>query len=339
MKYIRRFSTSQTRRTKRESGSQLTASSQLWSNNAEAAYQHGLHVDTSTRKQSGRSLRGRKVFEAKPTDAQERDQIKEAQEGVGRQILSKTRFLSRRSHLEDQLKGALTQSCTCSGQYIPRSQLIKLITPQSVESELGRVTHLPRRLLHTITQPAVVQSHAKVGCIGRIETRVSTSDDGGSATRDESYGIIFAILLMLKQSAKIRSFVEERVCDADLPFELTFGATRLRSRSMPQKSLKCFKKWETSDKVDFVRKQWMFLVPSFDTNPGFYVRHQELRDEHILPFTEWKVLDDGGFGEVYKASIHPGHHAFGIEQVRGSFLVMKRERLMAISSHGINHMP
>jgi hypothetical protein len=286
---------SQTQRSQRKLRSDLTVSFSLKSKPTQVASQRNSHFESGTGDLSTSSLSSKCILWTEAKDAQERKPSKDLPEDAIRPTTSRTRFLRKRERLEDQIKESLT--------------------PQAVEIELKRMTNFPRRLINTIAKSTNSHIPTKVGCIGHVETRLPLSGDGDLCVKQETYGIIFSILLMVKQGAKIWSFVEEGVCDAYLPFELTKTASGLRSKHASQRNLKCFERWDVSDMVDFTRRQWAFLVPAFDTSPGDYVRHQQLRDEHILPFTQWEGLDHGGFGEVYRATIHPSHHVFGDEQV------------------------
>ena len=204
------------------------------------------------------------------------------------------------SYMKDRLKEAAVRSGIGGNRrFIPRDVLKEIVTQKSVEVELTRWQYLPRKYWQAWRRPTAVQIEGRVGSNGQSTVK--------------TYRLIFAILLALHRPSKIWSFIENEVSDADLPLVKAVQGSRrfeLRRQDDPSIPLKCFKRWTFDEIGSFAEQQWMFLAPSFSITP-----HQPLDVEHILPFNSWSPIQDGGYGEVYKAEIHSGHHSFGTTQV------------------------
>ncbi|KAF2627582.1 kinase-like protein [Macroventuria anomochaeta] len=218
--------------------------------------------------------------------------------------LSKTRPIHidrRSSRLKDQLKGAAIRSSVCNKQFVPQNHLCDIITQKSVDNELARWEYLPRKIRHALRRPTDVPIEAK------------STDSLGSG---KTYRKIFAILLELHRPSLIWSFVEDGVCDDDLPLvkEHSSRGTQpryeLRRAKDPTTPLKCFKKWTFAGVSEFEDRQWMFLAASFDKSIDSDDSHQQLQVDHILPFTKCAKARKGGYGKVFETEIHSGHHAF-----------------------------
>lgn len=140
----------------------------------------------------------------------------------------------------------------------------------------------------------------------------SPSDEDGPY--DKSYVKILAILILIDRPARIKLFIDEGICDADLPLvkepaEGTFK--ELRRTATRDKQLKCFERWDHRSMVRFEQYQWKLLAPSFERGGGKNIRHQSFDSSVILPFTKRSQHSkSGGFGEVTKVRIHQDHHNF-----------------------------
>jgi len=103
---------------------------------------------------------------------------------------------------------------------------------------------------------------------------------------------IFAILVMLGgQEKEIVRFIEhDNLQGLPIDFRLPFSMPELK-RLLPSI-------WD-----DFYEKQWEFSAPVFldDTE------HRTLDDFAVLPFVKNDKIADGGFGEVFRIELHPGH--------------------------------
>ncbi|KAH6629799.1 hypothetical protein C7974DRAFT_193152 [Boeremia exigua] len=205
------------------------------------------------------------------------------------------------SHMKDRLKEAVVHSGMGGNRrFIPRSVLDRIIDQKSVEFELTRWQYLPRKYWQAWRRPTAVTIEPKLGVDGQ--------------PIGKTYQLIFAILLALHRPSKIWSFIENGVSDTDLPLVKHSQGTRrfeLRRKQEPRAPLKCFKRWTFDEIGSFAEQQWVFLAPCFERASGCEIPHVRLETEHVLPFSLWSPIQDGGYGEVYKAEIPPGHHSFG----------------------------
>jgi hypothetical protein len=123
--------------------------------------------------------------------------------------------------------------------------------------------------------------------------------------------------LLMKRPSKLRYFVESGVCDTHLPLDrVTYPKTsgelvdsfELRSRcdsNAPTVRLK-----RDDDMIEFEEKQWIVLAPIIEGANGTRVPHRKFYAETVLPYTNrTHAIKKGGFGEVFKAEIHPDHHS------------------------------
>jgi len=55
----------------------------------------------------------------------------------------------------------------------------------------------------------------------------------------------------------------------------------------------------------FYEKQWEFSAPVFSKD----IDHRLLDEFAVLPFIKDTKIDEGGFGEVFEITLHPGHQA------------------------------
>jgi serine/threonine protein kinase len=204
--------------------------------------------------------------------------------------------------------------------FLPKRQLFRLVTQKAVELELSKYEASLRKRLQIWKPPVDIEAEARRIC-GDVEQDRSASDTEGDQYMrqpgEKSYRKIFAILLLIERPAKIRSFVEKGVCDADLPLikvprtNRLPGSFKLRRKTAVDLPLGCFKKWKDSTVARFEQWQWAVLAPFFARGTRKHAPHYSLQPQVILPFTSWeKVARRGGFGQVYKVEIHPDHHAF-----------------------------
>jgi hypothetical protein len=119
---------------------------------------------------------------------------------------------------------------------------------------------------------------------------------------------------------EIRKFIENGVCDADLPLMSSDESNNankfsLSRRIAPGVSLKCFEGWNNTNMKQFERHQWKLVVPFFSRGEDDTTRHWIFQDKVILPFTHQKHAHSGAHGEVLKVKIHPEHHDFNRNKV------------------------
>jgi hypothetical protein len=227
-------------------------------------------------------------------------------------------FRKHSQSLEDRLIGASLLSPFTSQDFIPMDCLQQLITQASVEKELARLKHLPTMFAPTWISPRnIAIEPGKVRhSVSRLQSR-STTD----LLALKIYRKVFAILLLIGQPTALVHFIEEGVCDADLPLLKVGGPAKgankfeLRGRHST-KVLSCFKGWGLGSLEKFQERQWMLLPASFISTDTTGIPHHDFDSSEILPFVDWeKVSDAGGSGQVYKAKIHGDYHNFHNSQV------------------------
>jgi hypothetical protein len=103
---------------------------------------------------------------------------------------------------------------------------------------------------------------------------------------------IFAILVVLNgQEKEILRFIEhDHYQDSPLDHRLPFAIGDLEIIA-------------PDIAIDFYEKQWEFAAPVFTRG----VDHRLLDIRTALPFEENTKIGDGGFGEVFRISLYPGH--------------------------------
>lgn len=108
---------------------------------------------------------------------------------------------------------------------------------------------------------------------------------------------IFAILLLLGKEASMADFVqndqmlESTDLDSKLPLHLETLTTVFADKAAA---------------LGFYQRQWELLPPFFHKGRN----HRNFESETILPFTESDELAEGGFGRVFKVTVHADQHEF-----------------------------
>ncbi|KAJ3538688.1 hypothetical protein NM208_g5802 [Fusarium decemcellulare] len=193
--------------------------------------------------------------------------------------------------------------------FLPNSDLERLINETSVTKELCKRSF--RKLWHSSSQTDI-EARARQIC-GISHRSTTPNDNRGPGTR--SFKKIFAILLLIDRKSKIMNFVNEGVCDTDLPLHKVDLNKRKHfrlARKDRDATLNCFLGWKRNETVQFEEKQWTFLAPFFARgNENSLVRYNVPNDA-ILPFTSYTPIEShGGLNKVFKAQIHPSHYDFG----------------------------
>ncbi|KAK4212329.1 kinase-like domain-containing protein [Rhypophila decipiens] len=140
------------------------------------------------------------------------------------------------------------------------------------------------------------------------------TDEFTSAHGPRTYQRIFAVLVLLEKSLRIRRFIKEKVTDRDLPLTLRLSDEKMFRRTDKRQSnpLACFKGWSLPAKKRFEQVQWGVKAPYFcqgsDDRP---VLRFSFDSKVILPFTFREMVGEGAHGVVFKVCIHEGHHGFG----------------------------
>jgi hypothetical protein len=225
--------------------------------------------------------------------------------------------------LEDLLDEAMVYRFNRREGFMPRGKLEKLINVRAVERELARITHL-------VPNSRTTKSWAELICgdpssVCAICSVKSEAETGASPVR--TYRKIFAMLVRMDKVNSIFKFIEEEVSDEELPLmqyippeETQGNSIQLRRKNGATRPLKCFDGWKDKSVRHFFRDQWEMVSPFFAQGEHCNVRHYQLADADILPFTYDShdeqgsngpgLLERGGFGEVFKVQIHPDHHKF-----------------------------
>lgn len=210
-------------------------------------------------------------------------------------------FVSRPWILQQNILAAYWRT-TRDQMFLPKNDLFRLITQESVSRELERV------LGHS-HPPAQIEAWAAKVC-----TETDTHQDG--KTKIKSYRKIFALLVIAESPETIPRFLGEDVSDLDLPLVPIKGhGISGFSRKDSKTPLGCFRRWSPMKLQNFHDHQWRMLAAYFSTKSG-KVKHYKLPDQHILPFIvpKNKAQDNqevrGGSGRVMMVDIHADHHNF-----------------------------
>lgn len=234
--------------------------------------------------------------------------------------------------LEDQLKAAMKESNESHRKFLPQDQLDKIITKTVVDNELSKLRNLLRKYARSWKQLTSVPIEGRKpdrngkGHVGaKSDSILSKYHQPPKELQEKSYRKIFAILLFIRRPSRLWSFVEDGVCDADLPLikvprkKGPEGRFHLRREKDPRTPLRCLMKWREGTIYDFAETQWIVLAPQFRKPNGKDVLHIRLQPKQPLPFTSWRPMPRGGYGQVYRAKVHYSHHAFDKDEVRATF--------------------
>ena len=128
---------------------------------------------------------------------------------------------------------------------------------------------------------------------------------------------IFAMLLIGNKRESVFSFIDEHICDNDLPFKKAgvFGNSQDPLRLCKQtnttgcEGIRSMSKWTRHEIREFCRIQWQVQAPVFQKTESGIVPHYDLDDNVILPFIEdnEREMASGGYSHVWKVRIHPAH--------------------------------
>ncbi|KAL9562653.1 hypothetical protein ACKAV7_013217 [Fusarium commune] len=102
-----------------------------------------------------------------------------------------------------------------SKRFLPRNEIPKLLTREAVEKELAQCDRWLRYPIIRLLRPRMPNFQEEAQIICGIADR-----DLGANTVCKTYQKIFTILVLLKRSSLIISFLEKNVCDDDLPLKL-----------------------------------------------------------------------------------------------------------------------
>ncbi len=236
--------------------------------------------------------------------------------------------------LGERLYQAMTRRGPYEGGFVPKAQLQNLVNKAAVEQQLaecdtsfrGRVRRLSLRPSMPKAKPKPDRATEAQQICGKGDQTWPVYDKRESALPDHTrhprsekrFLKIMAILCLIDQPSKIRAFVQEGVCDSDLPLVWVPATPKpterseLRPRRDLGRQLKCFERWKPVAIDMFEQRQWAVLAPFFgrDLRAQMQVPHYYLPNRIVLPFSERRDHDNGGFSDVYMVKIHPEHHDF-----------------------------
>jgi hypothetical protein len=240
-------------------------------------------------------------------------------------------FESGCGRLQAALDEAVVRSAVSRADFLPIAQLPRLVYTTSVELELLRCQDSILRRFETrnFDWPAsskTVSREAQTIC-GQLHqswrSRPEVEGDHDNARpepQEKTYRKVFTILLMIGRPTRIRNFLEEGVCDADLPLEFPsknckpWDLRRKHARDVP---LQLFKGWRPNTVKRFEKTQWTVLAPYLGQDERRKALFFKIPDRAILPFTNWEKVNSrgrgigrGGYGQVYKTEIHSDHHGY-----------------------------
>ena len=191
-------------------------------------------------------------------------------------------------------------------RFLPKKEICRLVTEESVYQELSRVLGDSHPLTHVRAWAAEICTETKISQQGKEKIK--------------SFRKVFALLVIAESSATIPRFLEENVSDIDLPLTPIPGnmgrGIKGFSRKDSTNPLACFRRWSPTRLQLFYEHQWRMLAAYFTQSSSGDVKHYRLRDQHILPFVasnngeEDRKEIKGGYGRVFVVHIHRDHHNF-----------------------------
>ncbi|KAH8897355.1 kinase-like protein [Thozetella sp. PMI_491] len=210
--------------------------------------------------------------------------------------------------------------------FVPRETLSQIINEESVAQELERMEQSLKRRLQFWRRPpdtGTIEQEARLVCGNPTSKGAYVHSKPRKCFRK-----IFAILLLIGQPGAIWEFVNEGICDADLPLSHRLNATgsvasELTRKASPDHSIGCLEDWNTRKRSQLERWQWKVLAPCFSRAEDGKVQHQHFEDKAILPFTYRKRVNSGSHGEIFKIKIHPDHHNFDISLQSNEYFALK----------------
>lgn len=134
--------------------------------------------------------------------------------------------------------------------------------------------------------------------------------------------MIFAILVLIEKTACIAPFLADDVTDELLPITIHDGVVSSKPASTEKSTLNravvslalkaCFGTWLSDAVQMFEAVQWSLLSPVLKTPSTLRDIADSVFDaETIMPFTNYgPEIRSGGFGDVFKITIHEDHHSF-----------------------------
>ncbi|GAW16137.1 hypothetical protein ANO14919_055600 [Xylariales sp. No.14919] len=207
--------------------------------------------------------------------------------------------------LEILLRDCAVQHVDRPYPFWPFNTLSRLLTRERIEASLTPICGNDAK-----------EYTNKIGPLYTDDSEINTKGPFLQPPTGRTYLRIFALLVLVGKESDIGLFLEDGVCDNDLPLQ-SGGHNSYLSRRGDTEPLECFSKWRVFEKEYFFMFQWRVTVPFFnvaeDEEP---VVHHVFPPETILP---WCVQDEatgtrlvqGGFATVKPVHIDPFSHEFG----------------------------
>ncbi|KAH8891996.1 kinase-like protein [Thozetella sp. PMI_491] len=128
----------------------------------------------------------------------------------------------------------------------------------------------------------------------------------------ESGRVIFGILVVLERTEFISEFTQHSLSNEKLPL-----ADGVLNEMVP------------SIAREFFEQQWEFTAPQLARD----VLHRVLHPRCRLPYTYNEQIDEGGFGKIYKITVHPDHQMVPLlSEGPGQEMVRKEFKILAPTS-------
>ncbi|KAM7205422.1 kinase-like domain containing protein, partial [Naviculisporaceae sp. PSN 640] len=243
---------------------------------------------------------------------------------------------SRSGALEQAIIRNWVASAASKLEFFPEGQISRIVNEDAVKAELRELQNsLGKRIRNLalgLGPPIGLEEERLDQDAARI---CGASAACGLDAKPKSFRKILAILLLIDRPSRIRQFVEEGVCDDNLPLELVRvrNSWELRIKGEENRPLQCFKvrgkRWRGSTIKAFERTQWHFLAPFFGQDSRRMALHFKVPDSAILPFIDWQDIGrQGSFSKVYRVRIHPDHHAFHVQDRSSSTHVFAVKKLL-----------
>lgn len=236
--------------------------------------------------------------------------------------------------LYEKLTKAMKRDLGSSGTppFLPDPEIERLVNPDSIFKSLMRSLvplpskHAPHASTHRSThlevpikqqlQKGLAKVKDCVWCImdakGMANDICGIQREMDSKSAPPYYRRIFAILVLLEKPLMIRRFLEDKVCDGDLP--LTWHEDRMYHRKdyEKKKPLGCFEGWKPLLTKGFDDTQWQVKAPYLSTGSDKKrpIVHFVVQPNAILPLTIKDRVGEGAHGTVFKVRISPGHQGF-----------------------------
>jgi len=225
--------------------------------------------------------------------------------------------------LDNRLDKAMIYRPNHREGFMPRCKLETLVNVRAVERELAKLKSVPEGRSTRSWAEAICGEPSSISALPSAHSE----EDAAKAPTTRTYRKIFAVLVQMNKMESIFDFVREEASDEDLPLmqyipaeESPGGSFQLRRKNDATTPVRCFTGWRNYNVRTFFGDQWAMVSPFFARGEHRNVRHYQLADGDILPFTYDSrdesnpngqgILERGGFGEVFKVKIHHDHHDF-----------------------------